>query len=38
MLWCDILQMWCDDIDGEDMDLIGCEGYCRGCCDCSEVE
>lgn len=29
--WCSVLQMWCDDIDCYDVDLIGCDGYCRAC-------
>lgn len=28
--------MWCDDIDTEDIELIGCDGDCKACFD-SEV-
>nr|DAU29336.1 MAG TPA: hypothetical protein [Caudoviricetes sp.] len=31
MNWCGILHMWCDDIDTEDMELIGCGGNCNIC-------
>ncbi len=35
--WCCVLDMWCDDIDRDDVDLIGCDGYCHGCDECEEV-
>ena len=36
VIWCGILNMWCDDIDTEDIELIGCDGDCKACFD-SEV-
>ena len=30
------IELWCDDIDTEDIELIGCDGDCNVCFD-SEV-
>ena len=38
MKWCSIMNMWCSDIDEEDMANIGCDGDCRHCEECEEVQ
>lgn len=37
MQWCKVLNMWCDDIDDDYMELIGCDGDCNACFDMGEV-
>lgn len=31
------MQMWCDDMDDEDIDNANCDGYCNGCDNCEDV-
>lgn len=31
MRWCDLLNMWCFDIEESEKDAIGCDGDCRHC-------
>ena len=37
MKWCNVINMWCDDMDDEEIDLIDCDGDCRNCDQCEEV-
>lgn len=30
-MWCNVINMWTDDMDDEDRDMCGCDGECRGC-------
>ena len=32
MKWCGYMNMWCSDMDDEDIEMAGCDGEC-GCCD-----
>lgn len=36
MWWCNVLNMWCTDMDEEDRDYCGCDGDCRNCDDCEK--
>ena len=38
MKWCSLINMWCSDMDDEDIYNIGCDGDCRRCEECEEVE
>ena len=38
MKWCNRINMFCCDIDDEEMEACGCDGNCRGCEDCSEID
>lgn len=38
MRWCSAMNMWCSDMDEEDVDNIGCDGECYACELCEEVE
>ena len=37
MKWCSVMNMWCSDMDYEDVDSIGCDGECFACEVCEEV-
>lgn len=37
MKWCGYMNMWCSDMDDEDMEFAGCDGECNCCDDCEEV-
>lgn len=37
MKWCKVLNMWCDDVDEDYMELIGCDGDCN-CNACFDME
>lgn len=37
MKWCGYMNMWCNDMDEEDMEFAGCDGECNCCDDCEEV-
>jgi hypothetical protein len=36
-VWCDILNMFCDDVEQEELEIIQCDGECNDCEHCSEV-
>ncbi len=39
MSWCEILNMWCGDIDEEEQQYNACcDGDCKGCEFCVEVQ
>lgn len=38
MKWCEILNMWCQDIEAEEMDSIGCHGDCNICYEMSDIQ
>ena len=31
MKWCKVMNMWCSDMDEEDIDNVGCDGECDNC-------
>lgn len=35
--WCEVVNMFCSDMDEEDQEHIGCDGECSDCGYCSEV-
>lgn len=37
MMWCAIMDMWCDDMDDEEIEMAGCDGQCYCCDECEEV-
>lgn len=37
MKWCNLMNMWCSDMDEEDLDNAGCEGDCKSCDECDDV-
>lgn len=38
MKWCNRISMWCDDIEGEEIEMCGCDGNCKGCEDCEDED
>lgn len=36
MKWCKAMNMWCADMDEEDIDNVGCDGKCDNCADCKD--
>lgn len=37
MKWCNLMNMWCSDMDEEDFANACCDGKCRSCEECEEV-
>jgi hypothetical protein len=37
MKWCNILNMFCDDIEEEEKEFIQCDGDCKNCEECSGI-
>ena len=37
MKWCNLMNMWCSDMDEEDFANACCDGKCSGCDECEEV-
>ena len=37
MKWCNVMNMWCSDMDEEDIAFACCDGECCGCDECEEV-
>ena len=37
MKWCNLMNMWCSDMDEEDIENADCDGYCNGCCECEDI-
>lgn len=37
MQWCEIMNMWCSDMDDEDVENCHCDGDCGRCEQCSDV-
>ena len=37
MKWCNVMNMWCSDMDDEDVENLGCNGNCKGCEECEEI-
>lgn len=35
--WCNIMHMWCSDMDEEDIKNAGCYGECYNCDNCKDV-
>ena len=33
--WCTIMNMWCDEMDDEDIETAGCDSEC---CDCEHCD
>ena len=31
------MNMWCSDMDDEDIEHAGCDGSCEGCDDCENI-
>lgn len=38
MKWCKAMNMWCSDMDEEDVENTGCDGNCNGCDECEDVK
>lgn len=36
MKWCSYMNMWCSDMDDEDIEIAGCDGECNCCDDCED--
>lgn len=37
MKWCNLMNMWCSDMDEEDIKNADCNGCCNGCCECEDI-
>ena len=37
MKWCNVMNMWCSDMDDEDIDNACCDGQCYRCEECEEI-
>ena len=37
MKWCNLMNMWCSDMDEEDFANVCCDGKCRSCDEFEEV-
>ena len=38
MLWCNGMNCWCSDMETEDKEMCGCDGNCKGCEECEDIE
>lgn len=38
MKWCNLMNMWCSDMDNDDIENVDCDGECDGCCECEDVK
>lgn len=38
MKWCNVMNMWCSDIDNEDVENTGCDGCYNECEECEDVK
>ncbi len=38
MKWCELMNMWCSDMDEEDIKNADCDGDCEYCCYCENVK
>ncbi len=38
MWWCSATNMWCSDMDEEDIDNANCNGDCDVCSDCEDIK
>lgn len=38
MKWCNLMKMWCNDMDEEDIENADCDGECEVCCECEDVK
>ena len=36
--WCSLMNMWCSDMDSEDIENADCDGVCEECCECEYVK
>lgn len=37
MRWCNVMNMWCSDMDKDDCDNAMCDGDCDDCEECEEI-
>lgn len=37
MKWCNLMNMWCCDMDAEDIENADCDGECNGCEECENI-
>jgi len=37
MRWCNKINMFCSDIEDEEIEMCGCDGECMGCEDCTDI-
>ena len=35
--WCNVMNMWCSDMDEEDCNNAQCDGDCKNCEECEEI-
>ena len=38
MKYCNYMEMWCSDMDDDDISNADCYGDCEGCCYCEEIK
>lgn len=38
MKWCNLMMMWCSDMDDEDLENCICDGDCSDCYYCEDVK
>lgn len=38
MKWCNEINMWCSDMDKEDIENASCDGECDGCSECEDIK
>lgn len=37
MKWCNLMNMWCSDMDSEDVENADCDSDCECCDDCEDI-
>jgi hypothetical protein len=37
MKWCERINMFCSDIEDEEMEMCECDGDCGNCDDCTDI-
>ena len=38
MKWCKKMNMWCSDMDDDDIENLSCDGECDSCYECEDVK
>lgn len=38
MNWCEVMNMWCSDMDEEDVENCNCDGDCECCGFCTDIK
>lgn len=38
MKWCNLMNMWCSDMNEADIETADCDGECECCCECEDIK